>query len=220
MIFVLLKPSYFHQFLANLSPRKWKYRSSCPQVFLSKDILKICSKFTGEHPCRSWFSNFIDVTFGHGCSPVNLLHIFRAPFYNNNSGGLLLEEGKLIPQFSQNENKTLNIEKTYILIKTSLKRKFWTSFPNVGNKETFQLVEFKELFITITTLNNHAPKQSFSFSEQIMQKELTKVIILRSELHNKYLTIKSEEARVPHKKQRSVCFLIHWKGLKKSITRI
>ena len=100
----------------------------------------------------------------------NMQQIFRAPFYNNTSGGLLLEEGKLIPQFSQNKNKTLNIEKTYyILIKTSLKRKFWTSFPNVGNKETFQLVEFKELFITITTLNNHAPKQSFSFSEQIMQ---------------------------------------------------
>ena len=26
----------------------------------------------------------------HGCSPVNLLHIFKAPFYKNTSGGLLL----------------------------------------------------------------------------------------------------------------------------------
>ena len=26
-----------------------KYRSSHPEVFLEKDVLKICSKFTGEH---------------------------------------------------------------------------------------------------------------------------------------------------------------------------
>ena len=28
-------------------------RTSCPEVFLGKAVLKICSKFTGEHPCRS-----------------------------------------------------------------------------------------------------------------------------------------------------------------------
>ena len=27
-------------------------RSSPPEVFLRKGVLKICSKFTGEHPCR------------------------------------------------------------------------------------------------------------------------------------------------------------------------
>ena len=25
-------------------------------------------------------SNFIEIAFWHGCSPVNLLHIFRTPF--------------------------------------------------------------------------------------------------------------------------------------------
>ena len=29
------------------------YGSSHPEVFLEKRVLKICSKFTGEHPCRS-----------------------------------------------------------------------------------------------------------------------------------------------------------------------
>ena len=29
------------------------HRSSHPEVFLVKVVLKICSKFTGEHPCRS-----------------------------------------------------------------------------------------------------------------------------------------------------------------------
>ena len=31
-------------------------RSSHPEVFLGKGALKICSKFTGEHPCRSAIS--------------------------------------------------------------------------------------------------------------------------------------------------------------------
>ena len=36
-------------------------------------------------------SNFIEITLQHGCSPVNLLHIFRTPFPKNTYGGLLLE---------------------------------------------------------------------------------------------------------------------------------
>ena len=31
-------------------------RSSHPEVFLRKDVLKICSRFTEEHPCRSVIS--------------------------------------------------------------------------------------------------------------------------------------------------------------------
>ena len=30
-----------------------KFRSSLSEVFLGKGVLKICSKFTGEHPCQS-----------------------------------------------------------------------------------------------------------------------------------------------------------------------
>ena len=64
--------------------------------FIRKDVLKICSKLTGEHPRRSAISikllcNFIEITIWHWCcSPVNLMHIFRTPFYENTSGGLLL----------------------------------------------------------------------------------------------------------------------------------
>ena len=29
-----------------------KIRGSCPEVFLRKGVLKICSKFTEEHPCQ------------------------------------------------------------------------------------------------------------------------------------------------------------------------
>ena len=71
-------------------------RSSPPEVFLGKSILKTCTQFTGEHPCRSVIliklqSNFIEITLRHGCSPVNVLHIFRILFPKNSSGGLLVQ---------------------------------------------------------------------------------------------------------------------------------
>ena len=70
-------------------------RSSPPEVFLGKGVLKICSKFTGEHPCRSVISrklqsSFIEITLRHGCFPVNLLHIFRTHFPMSTFGVLLL----------------------------------------------------------------------------------------------------------------------------------
>ena len=71
--------------------------SSPPELFLGKVVLKIFSKFTGEHLCRSsisikLLSNFIEITLRHGYSPVNLLHIFRATFPKDNCGGLLMSE--------------------------------------------------------------------------------------------------------------------------------
>ena len=70
-------------------------RSSHSEIFLGKGVLKICSKFTGKHHCRSVISikllcYFIEVVLRHGCSPVNLLHIFRTPCLKNTSGWLLL----------------------------------------------------------------------------------------------------------------------------------
>ena len=60
-------------------------------MFLQKGVLKICSKFTREHPCRSVISiKLHEITLRHGCSPVNLLHIFGASFLKNTSGVLLL----------------------------------------------------------------------------------------------------------------------------------
>ena len=40
---------------------------------------------------KKFQSNFIKITLRHECSPVNLLHIFRTPFYKNTYGGLLLD---------------------------------------------------------------------------------------------------------------------------------
>ena len=66
-----------------------EYRSSPPEVFLGKGVLKICSKFTGEiyrrTPMPKCDLNFIEIALRHECSPVNLLHIFRTPFPKNTS---------------------------------------------------------------------------------------------------------------------------------------
>ena len=72
------------------------FRSSHPEVFVGKGVLKTCSKCTGEHPYRSvilvkLLCNFIEITLRHECSPLNLLHIFRTPFPRNTSGRLLLD---------------------------------------------------------------------------------------------------------------------------------
>ena len=88
------------------------FRSSHPEAFLVKDFLNICSKFTGEHSCRSVISikllcNFIEMALRHGCSPVNLWHIFRTPFRKNKYGALLLKHSTAfrfdrIKQISEN----------------------------------------------------------------------------------------------------------------------
>ena len=51
-------------------------------MFLGKGLLKICSKFTREHPCRSAISiklqsNFIEIALPHVRSSVILVRIFR-----------------------------------------------------------------------------------------------------------------------------------------------
>ena len=75
------------------------FRSSHLEVFLRKGVLKICSKFTEEHPCQivvsiKLQSNFVEITLRHEYSSVNLPHIFRTPFPKNTSGWLLLDVQK------------------------------------------------------------------------------------------------------------------------------
>ena len=52
-IFLLWSKSYFLPLFKN---NFWIHRSSSPEVFLGKRVLKICSKFTGEQTCRSAIS--------------------------------------------------------------------------------------------------------------------------------------------------------------------
>ena len=90
-----------------------KNKSSHPEVFLGKGVLKISCKFTGEHPCRSEISiklqsNFIEIALRRGCSPVNLQHIFTTPFSRNTSGRLLLKELSEVISTPFSHTKTFN----------------------------------------------------------------------------------------------------------------
>ena len=68
--------------------------SSHPGVLLGKDILKICSKFTGEH---QYCCNFIEIILRHGWSPVNLLHFFNDNMNNGeNVKGTMLIASRLV----------------------------------------------------------------------------------------------------------------------------
>ena len=56
-----LKPSYTFiwfskKYVAVTFVFSWRYRSSHSELFLRKGVLKICSKFTREHPCWSAIS--------------------------------------------------------------------------------------------------------------------------------------------------------------------
>ena len=71
-------------------------RSSRPEVFLRKGVLKIWRKLQENTHAEMWFKLIlikllIQITLRHGCSPVNLLHIFRTPFLKNTPGRLLLD---------------------------------------------------------------------------------------------------------------------------------
>ena len=52
------------------------YRSSRPEVFLRKDVLKMCSNVTGEHSCRSMIKSH----FGMGVL-LWICCIFSEPFF-------------------------------------------------------------------------------------------------------------------------------------------
>ena len=80
------------------------YGSIYPEMLLRKVVPKICRKCTGEHQCQSVISikllcDVIEIALWHGCSPVNLLHVFRTPFTRNILGWLRLYLfGYLLPR--------------------------------------------------------------------------------------------------------------------------
>ena len=56
----------------------WDIQKQPLKGVLRKGVLKVCSEFTGEHPCQSAISiklicNFMEITLRHGCSPVFFL---------------------------------------------------------------------------------------------------------------------------------------------------
>ena len=106
----VFKDSWIKQLTDILLSKLWcltflKFRSRRPEMFLGKSVPKICSKCTGEHPCR------------RAISPVNLQHIFTAPLTKNTSGRLF---GKLFLLFLMQKHYGHYVEMTIILTITFL----------------------------------------------------------------------------------------------------
>ena len=116
--------------------------------------------------------NFIAIALRHGCSPLNLLHIFRTPFYKNTSGGLLLDFGytpkRIYQQKSytvmlptaENVNVKINLHKNKQLLHCSYKEPV-TKLKNQSGvysillgavENNFQLVIQKESYEIVSDL--------------------------------------------------------------------
>ena len=67
-------------------------RSSCPEVFCKKGVLRDFAKFTGMHLCQGLIFNkvaglrsatLLEKRLWHRCFPVNFAKFLRTPFLQN-----------------------------------------------------------------------------------------------------------------------------------------
>ena len=117
--------------------------------------------FTGEHSCQSVISiklqsKFIEIGIRHGCSPVNMLHIFRKPFPRNTPGWLVLTFSILV----LHETKE-NINLQPVQLTAALAGKIFTkgSVNGHGNSEivTVLLLSVPKIFTQKQFFNKHFP---------------------------------------------------------------
>ena len=85
-------------------------RSSCPELFYKKGVLKTFTKFTGKH-LRQRVSFLIKKRLWHRCFPMNFEKFLRAPFLTEHLRWLLLgkQGGKFEVQIQMNDNEDLEL---------------------------------------------------------------------------------------------------------------
>ena len=78
-------------------------RSSCPEVFCRKGVLKTFGKLRGKHLCQTLiFNKVADKRLWHWCFAVNFTKLLRTPFFIEHLWWLLLDS-----MLSSNSNKKL-----------------------------------------------------------------------------------------------------------------
>ena len=110
-------------------------KNSPQEMFFEKSVLKICSKFTGEHPRRSEVSiellcNFIEITLQRKCSLVRLLDFCRTTFQNNTSAGLLLSGAPSEFHFRSISKLIFSVASFWNLAKISKSQRYGSMFPS------------------------------------------------------------------------------------------
>ena len=71
------------------------YRSSRPEVFCKKGVLRNSTKFTGKHLCQRLFFNKV-AGLRHRCFPVNFVEFLRTPFFIEHLWWLLLDISRTV----------------------------------------------------------------------------------------------------------------------------
>ena len=75
------------------------YRSSRPEMFCKKDVLRSFEQFTGKHLCQSLFLNkvaglrpvtLLKKRLWYSCFPVNFAKFLRTPFFTEHLRWLLM----------------------------------------------------------------------------------------------------------------------------------
>ena len=75
-------------------------RSSRPEVFCKRSVLRIFANFTGKHQCQTLFlikvpdlrlETLLKKRLWHRCFPVNSAKFLRTPFLQNTSGRVRLK---------------------------------------------------------------------------------------------------------------------------------
>ena len=90
-------------------------------------------------------SNFIEIKIRHGCSPVILLHIVRAPFPKNTSEGLLLKYAYKVKANMQNFNFVFSSQ--------------WVKYGKVKKKWPSKSIRSKYFVVSVQNhLNNNYHK--------------------------------------------------------------
>ena len=81
----------------------------------------------------------LQISLLHGCSPVNLLHIFRTPFYNKTYGGLVPKETVLLIY-------TDNILSAYIMVALYYGDLYW-EFSVLSQIVLYVVVKHSHIFL-------------------------------------------------------------------------
>ena len=118
----------------------------------------MCSKFTGEHPCRRAISiklHFIEIILLHGCSPVNLLYIFRILFPRNTSEWLLLTVAHSLTNKFQPLDISVNKAARFFI---SDKCNFWFVNEVSQHLRTGKVATYIKVFLKLSVFKPLHPK--------------------------------------------------------------